>query len=130
MFTIERFSALLTAGALLFAAIRLQRSSKKGAKNASVVIAFLAGLALLATIVGDWMQADWLGNLGVAGLIVCVCVIAVDWGIDKKPDKPAMYAAFALGLMVVLGASNLPAVGDQISDGGTKVSNQLSQMGK
>ncbi len=126
----ERFGALLIAGALLFVAIRLQRSSKKAAKNASVVVAFLAGLALLTTIVGGWMQASWLGSLGVAGLLVCACIIAVDWLIDKKPDKPAMYAAFALGMMIVLGASNLPAVGDQISDGGSKVSEQMSQMGK
>ena len=124
----ERFGALLIAGALLFVAIRLQKSGNKKAKNASIVAAFIAGLSALATVVGDWMQADWLGNVGVAGLIVCACIIAVDWIVDKKPDKPAMYAAFALGMMVVLGASNLDAVGNQISDGGKQVSDQMSKI--
>ncbi len=125
-----RLGFLATAAALLFVAIKLNKSSKKGAKNTSVVFAFIAGLALLSTIVGDWMTgADWLGMFAAAGLIVCVAIIVVDWLIDKKPDKPAMYAAFALGLVVILGASNLDAVGKQVSDGGGAVGEQLSKMG-
>lgn len=126
-----RAGFLASAAALLFVAIRLNKSSKKGAKNTSIVFAFIAGLALLSTIVGDWMTgADWLGMFAAAGLIVCTAIIAIDWLVDKKPDKPAMYAAFALGLVVILGASNLDAVGEQIGNGGTAVGEQLSQMGK
>ena len=126
-----RFGLLLIAGAVLFAAHRTHKSSKKSAKNIAVVMAFLAGLAFLATFVGDWMQsASWLGGLGVAALIVCACIIAIDWLVDKKPDKPAFWAAFALGFAIVLGAANLDDAGRLIQDGGSEVSSQLSQMGK
>lgn len=126
-----RFGLLLIAAAVLFAAHRTHKSSKKSAKNVAVVMAFLAGLAFLATFVGDWMQsAAWLGGLGVAALIVCVAIIVVDWAIDKKPDKPAFWAAFALGFAVIMGASNLDDAGRMIGDGGTAVGKQLSQMGK
>lgn len=123
-----RFGAFVIAGALLFVAIRLQKSGNKKAKHVSIVAAFIAGLGALTAIVGDWMQADWLGSVAVGGLIICACIIVVDWFVDKKPDKPAMYAAFALAMMVVLGASNLGAVGDQISDGSGKVGEQMSKM--
>nr|WP_221374429.1 hypothetical protein [Actinoplanes polyasparticus] len=123
-----RFGLLLIAAAVLFAAHRTHKSSKKSAKNVAVVMAFAAGLAFLATFVGDWMQsASW---LGVAALIVCACIIAVDWFIDKKPDKPVFWAAFALGFAIVLGAANLDDAGRLIQNGGSEVSSQLSQMGK
>ncbi len=126
-----RFGLLCIAGALLFAAYRTHKSSKKSAKNVAVVMAFFAGLAFLATFVGDWMQsAEWLGGLGVAALIVCAAIIGVDWVIDKKADKPAFWAAFALGFAVVMGASNLDDAGKLIGDGGREVGQQMSQMGK
>ncbi|GAA0528961.1 hypothetical protein GCM10010172_06980 [Paractinoplanes ferrugineus] len=127
---LARAGMLAAAAAILFVAIKLNKSSKKGAKNTSIVIAFIAGLAALATIVGDWMtDMDWLGLFAAAGLIVCTAIIIVDWLVDKKPDRPAMYAAFAFGMMVILGASNLDSIGDQIGDGGKQVSNQLQKMG-
>ncbi len=126
-----RFGLLLIAAAILFAAYRTHKSSKKSAKNVAVVMSFFAGLAFLATFVGDWMQsASWLGGLGVAALIVCAAIITIDWLVDKKPDKPAFWAAFALGFAVIMGASNLDDAGQMISDGGREVSQQLSQMGK
>lgn len=126
----ERFGALLIAAALLFVALKMQKSGNKKAKNASVVAAFIAGLAALTAVVGDWMQASWLGGLAAAGLIVCACIIAIDWLVDKKPDKPAMYAAFALATMIVLGAGHLDAVGNQISSGSDRVGEQMSKMDK
>jgi MFS family permease len=127
----SRFGMLLIAAALLFVAIRMNKSSNKKAKHASIVTAFLAGLFFLGTIVGGWITgADWLTGLGVAGLLVCACIIAVDWLADKKPDKPALYAAFALPLFIILGAASLPAVGGQIADSGHAVTEQMSQMGK
>ena len=127
----SRLGTLAIAGAVLFVAIKLNKSNNKKAKNWSIVVAIVAGLAALVTIVGDWMTgADWLGQFAVAGLIVCVAIIVVDWMIDKKPDKPAMYAGFALGMMIVLGAANLDTAAQQIGDGGSQVGNQLSQMGK
>jgi fumarate reductase subunit D len=126
-----RFGLLLIAAAILFAAYRTHKSSKKSAKNTAVVLSFFAGLAMLATFVGDWMQsASWLGGAGVAGLIVCASIIFVDWIVDKKADKPAFWAAFALGFAIVLGASNLDQAGSLIGDGGREVGSQLSQMGK
>ena len=125
-----RLGALAIAGALLYVGIKLNKASKKGAKNTSIVFGFLGGLAFLVTVVGDWMhQASWLGQFAVAALIVCVCIIVVDWLVDKKPDKPALYAAFALGMAIVLGAANLDTAAKQIGDGGSQVSDQLSKMG-
>ena len=74
-----RAGFLATAAALMFVAIKLNKATKKGAKTTSIVVAFIAGLAGLATIVGDWMtSADWLGQFAAAGLIVCA---ATDDGI-------------------------------------------------
>jgi hypothetical protein len=124
-----RFGLLLIAGAILFAAYRTHKSRKKAAKNVAVVMAFFAGLAFLATFVGNWMHSvSWLGGAGVAALIVCVSIIFVDWIIDKKADKPAFWAAFALGFAIVLGASNLAQAGQQIGQGGKQVGDQLSKM--
>ena len=58
-----RFGTLAIAAAILFISMRLQKSSKRGAKNLSIIGAFLAGLAFLVTFVGGWMRgADWLGG--------------------------------------------------------------------
>lgn len=126
-----RFGLLLIAAAILFAAHRTHKSSKKSAKNVAVVMSFFAGLSFLATFVGDWMQsASWLGGLGVAALIVCAAIITVDWAVNKKADNPAFWAAFALGFAIVLGAANLDQAASLIGDGGREVGQQLSQMGR
>lgn len=126
-----RFGTLAIAAAILFVAYRLHKSSKKNAKNIAVIGAFLAGLAFLVTFVGDWMRgADWLGGVSVAGLIACAGIILVDYFMDRKPDKPAFWAAFALAFFIVIGASNLPSAGQQIGRGGKQVSEQLSKVGK
>ncbi len=125
-----RAGMLAAAVAIMFVAMKMNKSSNRKAKNISILVAGVAGLAGLATIVGDWMtDLDWLGMFAAAGLIVCAAIIAVDWLVDKKPDKPAMWAAFALGMMIVLGASNLDAIGEQIGDGGSAVGEQLQKMG-
>ncbi|WP_344613384.1 hypothetical protein [Dactylosporangium salmoneum] len=122
---------LLIAAALLFVAIKMNKSQNKKMKHTSIISAFLAGLFFLGTIVGNWIAgAQWLAGVGVAGLIVCACVIIVDWLADKKPDKPALYASFALPLFIIMGAASLPAVGGQIADSGREVGNQMQQMGK
>lgn len=126
-----RFGLLLIAGAILFAAHRAHKSSKKSIKNVAVVMSFFAGLAFLGTFVGDWMRsASWLAAAGVAGLIVCASIIFVDWVGDKKADKPAFWAAFALGFAIIMGASGLDDAGRMVSDGGREVANQMSKMGK
>lgn len=125
-----RFGTLAVAAAILFISYRLHKSSKKGAKNIAVVGAFLAGLAFLVTFVGDWMTgADWLGGFAAAGLIVCTGIVVIDWWIDKKPDKPAFWASFALALFIVIGVANLPAAGNQIGQGGKQVGSQLKKIG-
>lgn len=124
-----RLGTLAIAGAVLFLAMRMHKSSRKSVKHAGVVCAFLAGLAFLVTFVGDWMRgADWLAGFSVAGLIACAAIIIVDWLVDKKADKPAFWAAFALAMAIVLGAANLPKAGDQIGEGGKLVGEQLSKM--
>lgn len=124
-----RFGTLAIAGAILFVAYRLHRSSRKAAKHVGVVGAFLAGLAFLVTFVGDWMtNLDWMGGVAVAGLIVCLCIIVVDWLIDRKADKPAFWAAFALAMFIVAGASNLGAVGDNVGDGWKRVGDQVEKI--
>ena len=126
-----RFGTLAIAAAILFISHRLHKSSKRGAKNIAVIGAFVAGLAFLVTFVGGWMRgADWLGGFSVAGLIVCAGIVLIDWLIDKKPDKPAFWAAFALALFIVIGVANLPKAGQQIGQGGKQVTEQLSKVGK
>ena len=126
-----RLGSLAIAAALIYVALKLNKSANKKAKNTSIIAGFIAGLALLVTVVGDWMSAtDWLGQFAVAVLIVCACIIIVDWLIDKKPDKPALYASIALGMAIVLGAANLPEAAEQIGNGGSQVGEQLSRMGR
>lgn len=130
----DRAGVLAVAAALLFAALRVHKSSGKHvklSKPVGVILAFLAGLAMLTTLVGSWMQG--MGTkavgFGVAGLIVCAVIIAVDWGLDKKPDKPAFWAGFALPLFLVIGMAQIPAVGQQIGNGGQQVTSQISRVG-
>jgi peptidoglycan/LPS O-acetylase OafA/YrhL len=129
---LERLGTLAIAAALLFAALRIHKSSGKHTrvtKPAGVITAFVAGLAFIVTVVGAWMIGWGLGwaSFGVAGLIVCVAIVVVDWLLDGKPDKPALWAAFVLPLFLVIGITSLPAVGNQIGQGGQQVT---SQMGK
>jgi hypothetical protein len=97
----ERFGTFVIAAALLFAAMRIHRSTGKHTKitkQVGLVLAFLAGCAFLVTFVGAWMagMAGALGAFFVAGLIACAAIIAVDWLLDGKPDRPAFWAAFML----------------------------------
>lgn len=125
-----RLGTLVIAASIFFVALKLNKSSNKKAKHWSIVVSIVAGLAALITVVGDWMsEADWLGQFAVGGLIVCTAIIVVDWLVDKKPDRPALYAALALGMMIVLGAANLDDAAKQIGDGGSQVGEQLSKMG-
>jgi phosphoglycerol transferase MdoB-like AlkP superfamily enzyme len=73
--------------------------------------------------------ASGAGSLFVAGLIVCVVIIAIDWFADGKPDKAAFWAAFFLAGMVVFGAASLPRVGDQIGNGANQVGSQIQRVG-
>lgn len=130
----ERFGTFVIAAALLFAALRVHKSSGKHSrisKPAGVVLAFLSGCAFLVTFVGGWMAgvASHAPALLVAGLIVCAVVIAVDWGLDKKPDKPAFWAAFGLAGMIVFGMASVPRATSQVGTGFDQVTSQVSQVG-
>lgn len=129
----ERFGTLAIAAALLFAALRFHRSSRRWAKIVGVVGAFLAGCAFLVTFVGAWMGGMASGGAGaffVAGLIVCAVVIAVDVGLDKRPDKPAFWASLVLPAMLVFGAASIPMVSGQIGSGGSQVGTQIQRIGR
>ena len=129
----DRFGTLAIAAALLFAAMRFHRSGKRGSKIAGLIIGFLAGCAFLVTFVGSWMghlAGRGLGAFFVAGLIVDVAIILVDWLFDKKPDKPAFWAAFALPAMLVFGVASIPMVTGQVGSGADQVSGSVQQIGK
>lgn len=124
----DRAGTLAIAAALLFAALRFHRSSKRWAKVVGVVGAFLAGCALLVTVVGSWMgglAGRGAGAFFVAGLIACATIIGVDCLVDRKPDKPAFWAAFALAAVMVFGAASIPQATGQIGDGADRVGGSI-----
>ncbi|MGA3562656.1 hypothetical protein [Melissospora conviva] len=130
-----RFGAFVIAAAILFVALRVHKSSGKHSrisKPTGVILAFIAGLGFLTTIVGAWMGqlAGFGGTLGVAGLIACIGIVAVDWGLDGRPDKPAFFAALLLPMFIVFGMAQFPAVADQIGSGGQQVTEQMSRVGR
>lgn len=130
----ERFTAFAIAAALLFAAYRIHGVSgirkPMVTKSIGLILAFLSGLAFLVTFVGGWMAdlAQHAAGVAVAGLIVCAVIIVVDWLLDKKPDKPAFWAAFALALFLFVGVGMLPQVKDQVGDGGSEVTAELERV--
>lgn len=126
-----RAGAIVIAAALLFCALRFHRSSSPKGKKIGTGFAGVAGLATLAAITGDWMagMSNFWSSVVVALLVVAGVVIGVDWVLDKRPDKPAFWAMFALPTLLVLGVMQLPAVGDQIGDGGSQVKAQLEKVG-
>lgn len=128
MSLIDRAGLLAIAAALLFTAHLMHRSHRAWTKHTSIVMSFIAGLAFLTTFIGEWLSgAAWLGIFAVAGLIVCAAIIVIDWLVNRKPDKPAFWAAFVFALLAVLGFSQLPQVGDQIGEGGRQVGAEISK---
>jgi drug/metabolite transporter (DMT)-like permease len=131
----ERFGSLILCAAFLFAALKVHKSRgrhAKATKPAGIVLAFLAGLMFLVTVTGAWVAA-FARNTGVAGaviLIVVVVILGADWLHDRRPDRAAFWAAFALGLALVVGIPQFPRVFDQIGRGGHEVTGQISQTGK
>lgn len=125
-----RISALAIAAVVLFAAWKLHSSSGKfftATKVAGVLGAFVAGLAFLVTFVGDYaarISAAYPGLMAIV-LVVVAVVIVVDWGLDRRPDKPAFIAMFLLPAALALGLSNLGMIGDQIGDGAERVNAEL-----
>jgi phosphoglycerol transferase MdoB-like AlkP superfamily enzyme len=131
----ERIGMLLIASALLFAALRVHKSSGKHRQitsYAGVALAFLAGCGFLGTLVGSWMGrvASWAGVIGVVSLIACVVILVVDIAFDKRPDKPAFWAALILPLAIVFGTSQIPNVTTLVEGGADQVGRQVQQMGQ
>lgn len=130
-----RFGTLILAAAILFIALRIHKSAGKHVKVTKpigIVLSFISGSLALLTVVGSWMGqlASVGGVVGVAGLIVCAGIVIIDWGLDKKPDKPAFWAAFALAAFIVFGVAQIPTATSQIKDGTTQVTSQLPNGGK
>jgi MFS family permease len=127
----QRFGAILIAVALLLIALRFHKAKGRNAtKIIGVVLAFLSGCAFLGTIVGGWMVdlSEKIVGLSVAGLIVCVGIIVVDCAIDRKPDKPAFWAAALLPIFIVIGGAQIPTVTGQVGDGAGEVGTQIRQI--
>lgn len=129
----ERALAVLIAGALLFAALRVHKSAGKHTKvtkPVGVALALIAGLGMLVAVAGSWMSGKGWGVVGVAGIIIAGTIAGVDVALDKKPDKPAFWAAFALPLLLVLGVAHIPDVTNQVNKGGNEVVSQINKHGK
>lgn len=129
---LERFGTLAIAAAFLFVALRAHKSSKRWAKWTGIVLAFLAGSAFLVTFVGAWMgkiSTKGAGTFFVAGLIVCGGIIFFDLVADKKPDKPAFWATFALAAVMVFGVASIPKATGQVGKGVDRVGTQVSKIG-
>lgn len=120
---------LACVAALVLFGLRLNKSSGKKAKHASMVVALIAGCAFLATTFGGWLTGwgAW-GLFAVAGLIACLGFAAVDWLVDKKPDKVAFWCAVLLPLFLVIGLAQVPTVANMISTGGHQVGTQVSSV--
>jgi hypothetical protein len=131
---LDRFGSLAIAASILFVAYRMHGAGGKHVKRtkpAALILAFLAGCAFLVTFVGSWiLNVKGLGEISVAGLITCAGIIFVDWLLDKKPDKPAFWAAFALAFFLILGGASLSTATDQVKRGGTQVEQVVNKMGK
>jgi hypothetical protein len=126
-----RAGAIVIAAALLFFALRFHKSSHTKGKKLGTAFALIAGLATLAAVVGDWMGglSQFWASVVVALLIIAVGIIIVDWAMDKSPDKPAFWAAYALPVLLAVGVLQIPAVGSQIGNGGKQVADQMSKVG-
>lgn len=123
-----RLGTLAIAAALLFVALRFHGASGKPWKVTGVVLSFLAGCAFLVTFVGGWIGSkatSWSAGIAVAVLIACVGIIVVDVAINKRPDKPAFWAAFALSMAVVFGVAQIPAASRQVGDGASQVGQEI-----
>ncbi len=128
---LDRFGTLAIAAAVLFVAYRLHGANGPRAKKTkpfALILAFLAGCAFLVTFIGGWVTSVQGGAaFFAAGLIACVGIIAVDWLLDGKPDKPAFWASFTLALLLVLGGTSIGMAADQVGDGTRQVSNEISK---
>ncbi len=126
-----RAGLIAIAAALLFSALRFHKSSHSKGKKIGTAFSGVAGLATLTAIAGDWLGdiTSFWANFVVAALVSAVVIVLVDWAMDKRPDKPAFWAMFALPTLLVLGIAQVPAVGDQIGDGGQQVADQMSKVG-
>lgn len=127
----ERFGSLILCVAFLFAALKVHKSTgrhSKVTKPLGIGLAFLAGLMFLVTVTGAWVAAFArnTGVLGAVALIGVVVILGADWLHDRKPDRGAFWAAFALGLALVVGIPQMPKVGDQINRGGQAVMSSMS----
>lgn len=127
-----RVSTFVVAVAFLYAAIRIHRARPAAAKYVGTGLAFLAGLGMLSTIVGGWMTSlgNTLAGVGVAGLVITAAIVAVDVAMDKKPDKPAFWAAFLLPIFIVIGMGGMSGLASQINDGGQRVSSTINGAGR
>jgi high-affinity Fe2+/Pb2+ permease len=127
-----RVGMFFVASALLYGALKMHKSNGKYAKvtkPVSLVVAAMAGCAYLPTFIGSWMQKASMAVVGVGGaaLIIAGVTLVVDWMCDKKPDKPAFWAATAMPMLLVFGLSQIPRVVDQVGDGAGQVGQQVNQ---
>lgn len=133
----SRFGAFAIGVTLLWVARKAHndtggRVSPTAMQTLGVILAFLAGCALLVTFIGSWASSlaaavPW---LPVVATLVVAAIILFDWLNDGRPDRPAFFAMLLAPFVITLGIGQAwDAVSDQIGDGADQVTTQIEQAG-
>jgi hypothetical protein len=133
---LARGGLLICALVIVFLARRLHKkahgSAEKAQKILATIAAFLGGLALLGTFVGEWMGriAGASPYLAAAGFLLAAGGLLIEWWADGKPDKFAFWCALALPLATVIGFSQLQNLGNEMGRNAEQVSTTISNSTK
>lgn len=129
------------AAVLFFLGNRLHKKSAggqgaaKGAKPKKIIatiMSFCSGLAMLGTIVGDWLGdlAGMSPYIAAAFFLVSAGIVFIDWWSDGVPDRPAFLAAAFLPLAVVVGFTQLDRVGDMLGENADRVTDTIKSQSR
>lgn len=119
------------AAAVAFAGYHAHQARKhsKAMKTVGCVLAFIAGLLFLVSVVGDWATniGATIPLISLAGFIVALAFIVFDWFNDGEPDRPTFFSAMALPILFVVGFVNFGVIVDLTQQGFDRVSSTVSQ---
>ena len=130
---LTRAGLFICAAIIIFLARRLHAKAsgkqEKVQKITATIIAFIGGLALLGTFVGDWMgKVSKASPYVAAGLFLLTFLgVLIDWWTDKKPDKFAFYCAMFLPLSAVFGLTQMSHLSDQTGKSWDRVQSTVEQ---
>lgn len=127
-----RAGLLICALVIIFLARRLHKKAhgkaEKTQKIIATIAAFLGGLALLGTFVGEWMGrlAGVSPYIAVAGFLLALGGLIVEWWADGKPDTFAFWCALALPITAAFGIAQLGNFGGELNRNADQVSTTIS----